>query len=115
LLEEEAGWLARREELHRDRAAAVAVRRARRARAEWLRAQLDQLRSVGDDQLRALRADINTVTLSIQQVFIIRINLIIYYYYKRYTKDNNNLDFSKSKSTFFKKIIYLVTELLFLC
>ncbi|XP_027841989.2 uncharacterized protein LOC114123280 [Aphis gossypii] len=67
LLEEEAGWLARREELHRDRAAAVAVRRARRARAEWLRAQLDQLRSVGDDQLRALRADINTVTLSIQQ------------------------------------------------
>lgn len=69
LLEEEAGWLARREELHRDRAAAVAVRRARRARAEWLRAQLDQLRSVGDDQLRALRADINTATLSIQQVF----------------------------------------------
>ncbi|XP_025197472.1 mediator of RNA polymerase II transcription subunit 12 [Melanaphis sacchari] len=67
LLEEEAGWLARREELHRDRAAAVAVRRARRARAEWLRAQLDQLRSVGDDQLRALRADINTATLSIQQ------------------------------------------------
>ncbi|XP_015373412.1 PREDICTED: ubiquitin carboxyl-terminal hydrolase 36 [Diuraphis noxia] len=69
LLEEEAGWLARREELHRDRAAAVAVRRARRARAEWLRAQLDQLRSVGDDQLRALRADINAATLSIQQVF----------------------------------------------
>lgn len=67
LLEEEAGWLARREELHRDRAAAVAVRRARRARAEWLRAQLDQLRSVGDDQLRVLRADINTATLSIQQ------------------------------------------------
>ncbi|XP_022169027.1 uncharacterized protein LOC111032870 isoform X2 [Myzus persicae] len=67
LLEEEAGWLARREELHRDRAAAVAVRRARRARAEWLRAQLDQLRSVGDDQLRALRTDINTATLSIQQ------------------------------------------------
>lgn len=68
LLEEEAGWLARREELHRDRAAAVAVRRARRARAEWLRAQLDQLRSVGDDQLRALRHDINAATLSIQQV-----------------------------------------------
>lgn len=70
LLEEEAGWLARREELHRDRAAAVAVRRARRARAEWLRAQLDQLRSVGDDQLRVLRADINTATLSIQQVLM---------------------------------------------
>lgn len=68
LLEEEAGWLARREELHRDRGAAVAVRRARRARAEWLRAQLDHLRSVGDDQLRALRTDINTATLSIQQV-----------------------------------------------
>lgn len=70
LLEEEAGWLARREELHRDRAAAVAVRRARRARAEWLRAQLDQLRSVGDDQLRALRADVNAATLSIQQVCV---------------------------------------------
>lgn len=68
LLEEEAGWLARREELHRDRAAAVAARRARRARAEWLRAQLDQLRSVGEDQLRALRHDINAATLSIQQV-----------------------------------------------
>lgn len=70
LLEEEAGWLARREELHRDRAAAVAIRRARRARAEWLRAQIDQLRSVGEDQIRALRTDVNTATLSIQQVQI---------------------------------------------
>lgn len=70
LLEEEAGWLARREELHRDRSAAVAVRRARRARGEWLRAQLDQLRSVSDDQLRALQVDINAETLSIQHVNI---------------------------------------------
>lgn len=75
LLEEEAGWLARREELHRDRAAAVAIRRARRARAEWLRAQIDQLRSVGEDQIRALRTDINTATLSIQQVLIAIINI----------------------------------------
>jgi hypothetical protein len=29
---------------------------------------MDQLRSVGEDQIRALRTDINTATLSIQQV-----------------------------------------------
>lgn len=69
--------MVRREELHRDRAAAVAARRARRARADWIRAQLDQLRGVGQDQLRALRGEINSITLSIQQVTISYNNIVV--------------------------------------
>ncbi|XP_050425692.1 pleckstrin homology-like domain family B member 1 [Adelges cooleyi] len=67
LLEEEAGWLTKREELHREHSALVALYNERIARLESLRAQLEQISRNASDECIAIQGDINSCLLSIQQ------------------------------------------------
>lgn len=67
-LEEETELQNRREQLIKQRVAAVDIRRARRSRALVVQTEYDRLRFDGDEGLRRIHTEIQTVSRSIQQV-----------------------------------------------
>lgn len=61
---------AHKEELVKRRTVAVAQRRVRRARAALLREELDRFLRGGNEQLRMLQAEIESITAIVKQVSI---------------------------------------------
>lgn len=61
---------AHKEELVKRRTVAVAQRRVRRARAASLREELDRFLHGGNEQLRMLQAEIESITAIVKQVSV---------------------------------------------
>ncbi|XP_050528510.1 pleckstrin homology-like domain family B member 1 [Daktulosphaira vitifoliae] len=67
LLEEEADWLTKREELHREHSVSVSLYNDRIARLESLRAQLEQIDRNASDECNTIQVEISSCLLFIQQ------------------------------------------------